>query len=103
MTSRAILSGQLRPVVGEMDELALHGPINGSVRLVNKALQPFRESVITAGLPAFAVHALLDDDPLAGIGHDEPVQTCTVALSTLATSRTLWPARLHQTQSSLRS
>src|SRR5215212_7178765 len=30
--------------------------------------------MIASCLPALAVHALLDDYPLAGIGHHEPVQ-----------------------------
>ena len=52
-----------------------------------------------ASLPALAVHALLNDHPLAGIGHHEPVQieiepSCTAALSTLATSRPPRRARL---------
>ncbi len=54
MTSRAILcwspgvqdvelntAGQVRTVVGQIDDLALPGSVDGGVRLVNKALQPF--------------------------------------------------------------
>ena len=67
-------AGQVRTVVGEIDDLALPRSLNGGVRLVNKALQPFGQPMIAASLPALAVHALLNDHPLAGIGHHEPVQ-----------------------------
>ena len=44
------------------------------MRLVDEALQPFRQPVIAAGLAALAVHPLLHDHPFAVVGDEEPVQ-----------------------------
>ena len=54
--------------------VALAAALDRRVRLVDEALQPFGQPVIAAGLPALAVHALLDDDPAAVVGDDEAVQ-----------------------------
>ena len=60
--------------VGEVDDLALLLPLDRRVRLVDEALQAFRQPVIAARLPAIAVHALLHHDPVAVVGDDEAVQ-----------------------------
>lgn len=60
--------------IGEIDDLTVCHSINGGVWLVDKAFQTLRKPVITASLHAIAIHSLLDDDPLAIIGHDESVQ-----------------------------
>src|SRR5690606_27719490 len=60
--------------VGEVDDLALAGAVDGGVRLLDEALQPFRKPVVAPRLPGFATHALLHDDPLAIVGDDEAVQ-----------------------------
>ena len=44
------------------------------MRLLDEALQTIREPVIAPGLPAIAVHALLDHDPVSVISHDEAVE-----------------------------
>ena len=61
-------------MVGEIDDLALPDAFDGGMRLLDEALEALRQPVISAGLPAVAVHALLDDGPLALIRHDESVQ-----------------------------
>src|SRR4051812_13179111 len=48
-------AGQVRTVVGEIDDLALPRSLNGGVRLVNKALSPFGKPMVAAGLPGPAV------------------------------------------------
>jgi len=65
---------RFRPVVDQVDDLALRGPLDRGMRLVDKALQPFRKPVIAAGLLELAVHPLLYNDPVAVVGDDEPVQ-----------------------------
>ena len=49
-------------------------PVDRGVRLVDEALQAFRQPVIAARLPALAVHALLHHHPVAVVGDDEAVQ-----------------------------
>ena len=49
--------------VGQVDDLALPGPVDRRMRLVDEARQPLRKPVIAARLPAVAVHALLHDRP----------------------------------------
>src|SRR5689334_9396536 len=44
------------------------------MRLFDKALQPFRQPMIAARLPALPVHSLLHHDPASFIGYDEAVQ-----------------------------
>ena len=60
--------------VGEVDDLALARPVDGAVRLFDKARQTFRMPVIAARLALVAVHALLHHRPLAVIGDEEAVQ-----------------------------
>src|SRR5207248_8642850 len=60
--------------VGQVDDFALARPIDRGVRLLDETLEPFRQPMIAAGLPALAVHPLLHDHPLAVIGDDEAVQ-----------------------------
>ena len=68
------LARALGPMVGEVDDLALARPLDGGVRLVDKALQPLGEPVIAARLPHLAVHTLLDHGPMAVVGDNETVQ-----------------------------
>ena len=49
-------------------------PVDRGVRIVDEARQSFRQPMIAARLPALAVHALLDHDPVAVVGDDEAVQ-----------------------------
>ena len=44
------------------------------MRRVDEALQSFGQPMIAPGLPAVAVHPLLDHDPAAIVGDDEAVQ-----------------------------
>ena len=44
------------------------------MRLVDEALQTFGKPMITPGLAAIAVHALLDHGPVPVIGDDEAVE-----------------------------
>ena len=60
--------------IGQVDDLALLGAVYRRMRLFDKALQPFRQPMIAACLPALPVHSLLHHDPVAVIGHDEAVQ-----------------------------
>ena len=62
------------PPIGQIDDLALAGPLDCRVRLSTKLCQPLRKPVIAPRLAAVAVHALLDDDPFAVVGDDEAVQ-----------------------------
>ena len=54
--------------------LALAETVDRGVRLLDEALQPFRQPVIAARLSAVAVHALLHHDPASVVGDDEAVQ-----------------------------
>jgi hypothetical protein len=58
----------------QIDDHALFDTVDRSVRLVDEALQTIREPVIAPGLPAIAVHALLDNGPVSVISHDEAVE-----------------------------
>jgi hypothetical protein len=60
--------------IGEIDDLSLPDSIDGGVGLFDKTLQAFGKPVIPASLLAVAIHSLLDDNPLATVGHNEPVQ-----------------------------
>jgi hypothetical protein len=60
--------------VGEVDDLALAGAVDGGVRLLDEACKALRVPVIAACLPLLAVHALLYHRPLAVVGDDEAVQ-----------------------------
>src|ERR1700719_3219964 len=66
--------GRFRAVVGQVYDLAVPWPFYRGVRLVDKALQPFRKPVIAAGLLELAVHPLLYDNPVAVVGDDETMQ-----------------------------
>ena len=68
------LSRRDSSAVGQVDDLALPRPVDGAVRLVHKARQPFGEPVITPRLPALRIHALLDDHPLTIICDNEAMQ-----------------------------
>ena len=61
-------------LIGEIDDLTLPDSIDGGVGLLDKTFQAFRKPVIPASLLAVAIHPLLDDNPLAIIGHDESMQ-----------------------------
>jgi len=61
-------------VVGQVYNLALHWTFNRGMRLVDETFQSLGEPVVAAGLPELAVHPLLYNDPMAVVGHDEPVQ-----------------------------
>ena len=67
-------AGRCSAAVGEVDDFTLTEPINGGVRLFDETLEAFRQPMIPAGLPALAVHPLLNHDPLPVIGHNEAVQ-----------------------------
>ena len=67
-------SRRLGARVGQVDDDALVDPVDGGVRLLDEALQPFGQPVVAPRLTALAVHALLDDDPAAVVGDDEAVQ-----------------------------
>ena len=60
--------------IGQVDDLALIEALDRGVRLLDEALQPFRQPMIAARLPAIAVHALLHHDPTPVVGDDEAVQ-----------------------------
>ena len=60
--------------VGQVDDEPLVDPVDGGVRRLDEALQPFRQPVIPPRLAHFTVHALLDNDPIAVVGDDEAVQ-----------------------------
>jgi hypothetical protein len=61
-------------MIGKIDDLALRMSIDGGVRLVDEAFQPFRQPMVAAGLFARAVHSLLHNDPFGVVGDDEAVQ-----------------------------
>jgi hypothetical protein len=67
-------SGRFRPPIGEVDDHTLFDAVHGDVRLIDEALQTFREPVIAPSLSVIAVYALPDDNPLAFIGDDEAVE-----------------------------
>ncbi len=60
--------------VGQVDDDALVDPVDRGVRRLDEAFQALRQPVIAPRLAALAVHALLDDDPMAIVGDDEAVQ-----------------------------
>ena len=64
----------LRAPIGQVDDHALFDAVDRGVRLVDEALQTFGEPMIAPGLPAIAVHALLDHGPVPVIGDDEAVE-----------------------------
>ena len=63
-----------RAAVGQIDDVALAGTVDGAVRLLDEAGQAFGMPVVAAGLALVAVHALLHHRPLAIIGDEEAVQ-----------------------------
>ncbi len=63
-----------RPLVREIDDVALVWTVDGAVRRVHEVCHITRVPVIPACLPLLTVHALLDDGPLAVIGDEETVQ-----------------------------
>ena len=60
--------------IGEIDDLALAGAVDGAVRLLDEGGEAFREPMIAARLPLAVVHALLHHHPFAVIGDDEAMQ-----------------------------
>jgi len=63
-----------RPPVGQIDKLASVIAIDVRMRWIDEVFQPFEQPVIAPCLAVLSVHALLDNDPLAVISHDEAVQ-----------------------------
>lgn len=63
-----------RAPIRQVDDHTLFDPVDSGVRLVDKAPQTFGKPVITLGLTAVAVHALLDHDPVSVIGDDEAME-----------------------------
>src|ERR1700682_6281029 len=61
-------------MVGQVDDLALGRSIDGAVWFVDKTLQAFGMPMVAACLPLVAIHALLNDRPIALVGHAETVQ-----------------------------
>ena len=74
------------PVVGEIDDLGSTRAFDCGVRFVDETLQPLGKPVIAAGLSELAVHSLLYNDPMAVVGHNEPMQ---VKLETVLHSGTV--------------
>jgi len=68
------VSGNLGSAIGQVDHLPLPSPFDGGMRLVDEAPKPFREPVVPTRLSKITVHSLLNDDPLAVVGHDDPVE-----------------------------
>ncbi|MCY1301240.1 hypothetical protein D9M70_508380 [compost metagenome] len=74
--------------VGKVDDLALPRAFDRRVGRIHEAGDPLRKPMVAPGLPLFAVHALLHDDPFAVVGDDKTVQVkveavlncCTVDL-----------------------
>src|SRR3984893_8810771 len=58
--------------IGEIDDLSLPDSIDGGVGLLDKIFQALGKPVIPASLLAVAILSLLDDNPLATVGHNEP-------------------------------
>src|SRR5580704_11445968 len=58
----------------EIDDFALRLSFDRGVRFFDKTFQAVREPMIASRGSAFAVHALLHDDPFAVIGNDKAVQ-----------------------------
>src|SRR5690242_1708270 len=67
-------------MVGQIDDLALILAVDRGVWLIDEITERFRMPMITARIPLRAIHALLDDGPLAIIGYEEPVQVKIVAV-----------------------
>jgi hypothetical protein len=65
---------RFRPLVRQVDDLALRRSVDRRVGLIDEARQVFRMPVVAARLPLVAVHALLHDGPLAVVGDEEAVQ-----------------------------
>jgi hypothetical protein len=61
-------------MIGQIDDLALTGSVDCAVRLVDEALQAFGVPVVASGLAFVAIHALLNDSPLAVIGDEEAME-----------------------------
>ena len=61
-------------LIGEIDDLTLPDLIDGGVGFLDKTFQAFRKPVIPASRLPVAIHPLLDDNPLAIVGHNEAVQ-----------------------------
>src|SRR5271166_1295829 len=64
----------VRPAIREVDDFALIDTVDAGVRLLDEALQTFGKPMIAASRSACLVHALLDDHPMAVVGHEEAVQ-----------------------------
>ena len=67
-------AGVLGAFICEIYDLALHGTVDRTMRLVNEALKVFGMPMVPARLLVVAVHALLHDRPFAVVGYEEPVQ-----------------------------
>ena len=64
----------LGALVRKVHDLALHRPVDRTMRFVYEALQIFGMPMVPARLLVVAVHALLHDRPLAVVGDEESVQ-----------------------------
>jgi hypothetical protein len=67
-------AGRFGAAIGEIDNLTLSHTLNGRMGILDKTFQAFRKPVVAASLLAVAIHPLLDDNPLAIVGHNETVQ-----------------------------
>ena len=65
---------RLRAPVGEIDDLALISTLDRGVRRVDKCLEPLGKPVVAPSQARLAVHALLNDCPLAVVRDDEAMQ-----------------------------
>ena len=63
-----------RSPVSQIDDIALAGTVDGTVRLLDETGQTFGMPVVPAGLALVAVHALLHHRPLAIVGDKEAVK-----------------------------
>ena len=70
--------------VGEIDDLALSFSVDRGMRIIDEALQSFRKPVIAPRLLACAIHALLNDGPVAVVSDNEAVE---VEIETILYSR----------------
>src|SRR4029077_9961900 len=70
--------------VGEIDNLALSFSVDRGMRIIDEALQSFRKPVIAPRLLACAIHALLNDGPVAVVSDNEAVE---VEIETILYSR----------------
>jgi len=69
-----VVTGFFSAAVGKIDDLTLRAAFDRRMRGIDEALQSFGKPVIAPRLALVAVHALLDDHPMAVIGDDEAVQ-----------------------------